>query len=72
MRAANGRSRRAVLRGLEDPVRTLAEAVAEITANLEGEFHSPATSHPRREEIVERLSLLRNVLIEHGGSAVHA
>jgi hypothetical protein len=66
MRASKMRWVRGALRGLQDPVRTLAQAVADITANLEGEFDAPATSHLRRAEIAERLALLRAALTGHG------
>jgi len=69
MRASKVRWVRGALRGLQDPVRTLAQAVADITANLEGEFDAPATSHLRRAEIAERLVLLRTVVTTTRASA---
>ena len=69
MRASKMRWVRGALRGLQDPVRTLAQAVADITANLEGEFDAPATSHLRRAEIAERLVLLRTVVTTTRASA---
>jgi hypothetical protein len=55
-------------RGLRDPVRTLPEAVDEITARLESEFDAQNTTLLRYAPI-ERLVLLQIVSMNHGASA---
>jgi hypothetical protein len=57
---AHRRTRRN-LRGLYDPVRSLAEAVADITADLKAETDALGMSPQRREEIGRRLLLVRSV-----------
>lgn len=62
MRQARGASG-VVLRNLWDPVRNLADAVRDMTANLEAEFDAPHTSTLRRAEIIERLAAVRSLLV---------
>jgi hypothetical protein len=54
--------RKTVLRGLRHPVRSLAEALDDITADLARELHDPRISPPRRAEITLRLARLDGVL----------
>jgi hypothetical protein len=55
------------LRGLRHPVRTLPDAIADITARLEQEFDGLETPLQRRTEIIERVAQLGTVLMNHGG-----
>ena len=57
---AHRRTRRN-LRGLYDPVRSLAQAVEDITADLKAENDALGMSPQRREEIGRRLLLVRSV-----------
>jgi hypothetical protein len=49
------------LRGLRDPVRSLADAVEDIAADLKAEAEALGTSPQRRAEIGVRLLLVRSV-----------
>ena len=51
-----------VLRNLWDPVRSLGEAIEDMTAKLKAEFDAPYTSRLRRAQIIERLAVLNSVL----------
>jgi hypothetical protein len=53
--------RRPVYRGVHDPVRSLFDVIEEMTANLESELSDPRTLSSRRDEILQRLVLLKTV-----------
>jgi hypothetical protein len=50
------------LRGLDDPVRPLSQAVEEIATELHVELNDPLTSLRRREDSLERFAILRSAL----------
>ena len=53
---------RTVLRGLDDPVRSLQDALDDVTEHLEAELRVLKPSLSRRAEISDRFRLIRTVL----------